>query len=130
MLPGCRCLSIFLLFFIIIPGTSSTLMSDSKDLRFHNAYEPFRDLERIVSPLIHHKSWTELCIPAKEGCHLCQTFVRGQAQKPLAFQDDFDKEKDYPATQLTWESSGSGPYFFTTTSSVFLSPPRRCRSVS
>jgi hypothetical protein len=90
-------------------------MSDSDGLRFCDLCKRFRDLDRIVSPeqLIHHKSWTELCISAKEGRQLCQAFVRGQAQKRFAIQGDFDKEKEYPATQLTWFSntaSGSGPY--------------------
>ncbi|KAE9374043.1 HET-domain-containing protein [Stipitochalara longipes BDJ] len=90
-------------------------MSDSDHLRLCKLCEPFRDIDRVTSsePIIHHKSWTELCRCAKESCQLCQAFVRGQAQKhvSVAVKDDFDKEKDFPATQLTWQpNTASGPY--------------------
>ncbi|KAH6701271.1 heterokaryon incompatibility protein-domain-containing protein [Leptodontidium sp. MPI-SDFR-AT-0119] len=88
------------------------LVSDG--LNFCKLCEQFRDLDRITSwePLLHHKSWTELCISAKDGCQLCQAFVRGQAQRFGALKDDFDRDKEFPATRLTWRPNGaSGPYF-------------------
>ena len=70
----------------------------------------FATSTKILSwePLVHHK---KLCKSAKEGCQLCQAFVRGQGQQHEVLEDEFDKDKGFPATQLTWSpNSCSGPH--------------------
>jgi hypothetical protein len=88
-------------------------MSDPDDFTLCKICEQFRDLDRILSwdPPIHHKSWTALRQSAKEGCQLCKAFVHGQAQKHETVKEDFDRDKGFPATQITWKpNTGSGPY--------------------
>lgn len=102
-----------------------SIMSDLDGVTLCNICEQFRDLDRILAwdPLNHHESWTALCRSAKEGCELCKAFVRGQTQKHGPPKDEFDRDKDFPTTQITWRpNTAGGPY--TLQQDALFRPPR------
>ncbi|KAG4436194.1 hypothetical protein IFR05_008322 [Cadophora sp. M221] len=89
-----------------------------------------QDLDRLVTSgtgIDHHKSWTELCKSAEEGCQLCDAFVRGQEIKrprsgPEPLPQNFDQQMKWPDTQLTIMPHGRNGLFILEQEKLFRHP--------
>ena len=97
----------------------SSIMSSFKDgISLCGVCEQFRNIDRVLlswEPLDHHRSWTELCKSARQGCQLCKAFMDCHSKEKApgeATSEDFDRTIGFPASKLTWHRlRRSGPYY-------------------
>lgn len=83
----------------------------------------FQDVDAVCGRFNHHKSWTELCRSAHDGCQLCEAFVACQKFKALkGLPVDFDAQLNPADTLIEWKTVEPSRMFMLRQDKLFFPP--------
>ena len=111
-----------------IMSTTTISATEIKAPSLCDVCKQVQDLDRLIDhedPITHHRSWTALCQSAEDGCKLCGAFleaegIRRHPSETLA--RDFDKDMNWPETQITIMPQGRNGLFILEQRALFRHP--------